>query len=134
MQTIATHSFKGGSGKSFLALNMAAAFSRIGEKTIIMDCDFASPSIQTNLPSNDSPIKFGNDFLLGESIVKEIITPTLISNLDAIHANPEPRMGQGLLNNAENVHWKALQQISLLRETLEREGCWFSPSVISDKN
>ena len=122
MQTIATHSFKGGSGKSFLALNMAAVFARMGLKTIIMDCDFASPSIQANLPANGTPTKFGNDFLLGESNVEDIITPTIVSNLDAIHANPEPRMGQGLLNNSEDVHWKALQQMSLLRETLEKEG------------
>jgi len=122
MQTIATHSFKGGSGKSFVALNIAATFARKGLKTVIMDCDFASPSIQTNLPSNGTPKKFGNDFLLGESNIEDIITPTLMPNFDAIHADPEPRMGQGILNSSENVHWKALQQISLLRETLEEKG------------
>ncbi|MHA1979054.1 MAG: nucleotide-binding protein [Candidatus Hodarchaeales archaeon] len=76
MEIIATHSFRGGSGKSFIALNMAAVSARAGLKTIVMDCDFGSPSFQSNLSVQIPPNKFGNDFLLNTSRSDKIITPT----------------------------------------------------------
>ena len=122
MEIIATHSFRGGSGKSFIALNMAVASARAGIKTIVMDCDFSSPSFQSNLTPKIPPIKYGNDFLLNKSNEKEIIYPTVISNLDAIYANPKPVLGKGLLVTTEKPHWTALQQFSQLRESLEKLG------------
>ena len=122
MEIIATHSFRGGSGKSFIALNMAAVSARAGLKTIVMDCDFGSPSFQSNLSVQSPPRDFGNDFLLSTSKSDEIISPTEIENLDAIFANPRPKLGQGLLEMTEKPHFKALQQFSLLREMLEKKG------------
>ncbi|MHA1941284.1 MAG: ParA family protein [Candidatus Hodarchaeales archaeon] len=122
MKIIATHSFRGGSGKSFIALNMAAASAQAGLKTIIMDCDFGSPSFQSNLPPKAPPRKFGNDFLLNKSTSDKFITQTKIQNLDAIYANPRPILGQGLLEMTEKPHLKALQQYSLVRELLEKRG------------
>ncbi len=122
MKIIATHSFRGGSGKSFIALNMAAASARTGLKTIIMDCDFGSPSFQANLPAKTPPKKYGNDFLLSKSKSTSIVTPTTIRNLDVIFADPRPVLGEGLLEMTEKPHLKALQQFSLLRELLEKQG------------
>ncbi len=122
MEIIATHSFRGGSGKSFLALNLAAVSARTGLKTVIMDCDFGSPSFQSNLPTENIPKSFGNSFLLNTTEYDKILTPTKISNLDAIFADPRPILGQGLLEVTEKPHLQALQQFSLLREKLEKEG------------
>jgi len=122
MQIFATHSFRGGSGKSFVALNMAAQSARKGVKTIIMDCDFGSPSFQSSLISKIKLKKFGNDFLLGTAEVPDVISPTNIAGLDAIYANPHPVLGKGLLDPSETIHWTALKHFSKLREKLEKEG------------
>ncbi|MHA1991533.1 MAG: tyrosine-protein kinase family protein [Candidatus Hodarchaeales archaeon] len=122
MKIVATHSFRGGSGKTFIALNVAAASARAGIKTIIMDCDFPSPSFQTNLASKSSHNNYGNDFLLGECGEKEVISETTIPNLDAIYSDPKPALGKGLLESSEKIHWAALQRFSELRENLKEQG------------
>jgi chromosome partitioning protein len=122
MKIIATHSFRGGSGKTFIALNMAAVSARAGIKTLVMDCDFGSPSFQSNLTYRTNPTFYGNDFLLGTCTDKEVISETNISNLDVIYADPKPVLGEGLLEPSEKIHWAALQHFSELRASLEEQG------------
>ncbi|MHA1972270.1 MAG: tyrosine-protein kinase family protein [Candidatus Hodarchaeales archaeon] len=120
MEIIAVHSFKGGSGKTFASLNMAVASARSNTKTIIMDCDFGSPSFQANLPPEKEPQYYGNDYLLGNCDELKIFSQTNIENLDAIYADPKPILGEGLLNSQKEIHWAALENYSKLRETLEK--------------
>ena len=101
---------------------MAAASARAGVKTLVMDCDFGSPSFQANLPCTTNPDVFGNDFLLGTNKYEKAICSTELTNLDSIFANPKPVLGKGLLTSSEKVHWKALQNFSQLREKLEELG------------
>ena len=42
---IAVHSYKGGTGKTSIAVNLAAAYSRRGKKVCLMDLDFRAPSL-----------------------------------------------------------------------------------------
>ena len=44
-------------GKSFLAINLAASFSRHHYKTLLMDCDFRRPSIATRMKEDLDPIR-----------------------------------------------------------------------------
>ncbi|OLS26675.1 MAG: Chromosome partitioning protein ParA [Candidatus Heimdallarchaeota archaeon LC_3] len=122
MKIVATHSFRGGSGKTFIALNIAAASARAGFKTIVMDCDFVSPSFQSNIQVKSSQKNSGNDFLLGKCKETEVISQTTIPNLNVIFGDPKPVLGQGLLEPVEETHWKALQRFSQLRESLEKQG------------
>jgi len=41
---IALHSFKGGTGKTILSINLAAMFARMGKKVCLMELDFSAPS------------------------------------------------------------------------------------------
>lgn len=46
---IAVHSYKGGTGKTLLSLNLAAIFAKHGKKVCLLDLDFRAPSLATIL-------------------------------------------------------------------------------------
>ena len=49
-KVITFHSYKGGTGKSFLSLNIAAYMSKIEKKkVIVIDFDFRAPTLVHNL-------------------------------------------------------------------------------------
>jgi len=44
---IAVHSYKGGTGKTHISINLAASFAKHGKKVCLMDLDFRAPSLAT---------------------------------------------------------------------------------------
>ncbi len=42
---IAVHSYKGGTGKTSLSVNLSATFAKMGKKVCIFDLDFRAPSL-----------------------------------------------------------------------------------------
>ncbi|MCX6644506.1 MAG: P-loop NTPase, partial [Candidatus Bathyarchaeota archaeon] len=42
---IAVHSYKGGTGKTLLSVNLAATLAKNGKKVCIFDLDFRAPSL-----------------------------------------------------------------------------------------
>ena len=48
-KVIAVHSYKGGTGKTILSINLAAALVKHGKKVCLMDLDFRAPSLSTLL-------------------------------------------------------------------------------------
>jgi len=42
---ITVHSYKGGTGKTLLSVNLAAMFADRGKKTCLLDLDFRAPSL-----------------------------------------------------------------------------------------
>jgi len=42
---IAVHSYKGGTGKTLLSVNLASTFARQGKKVCLFDLDFRAPSL-----------------------------------------------------------------------------------------
>ena len=42
---IAVHSYKGGTGKTLLSVNLAATFAKLGKKVCLFDLDFRAPSL-----------------------------------------------------------------------------------------
>lgn len=59
---IAVHSYKGGTGKTLLSVNLAATFAKAGKKVCIFDLDFRAPSLFAILKAEDSDCWF-NDYL-----------------------------------------------------------------------
>jgi MinD-like ATPase involved in chromosome partitioning or flagellar assembly len=69
---IAVHSYKGGTGKTLLSLNLAAAFAKQGKKVCLFDLDFRAPSLCTILKV-DSAECWLNDYLNGTCDINKVL-------------------------------------------------------------
>ena len=75
---IAFHSYKGGTGKTTIAANLAALLAKKGYRVFLLDLDVYAPSLQAYFDTE--PNKFINDFLNGTAEIRDIVvdlTPTL---------------------------------------------------------
>ena len=59
---ITFHSYKGGTGKTLLAVNLASILAARGKKTCLLDLDFSAPSLHTIFKNVESDFWL-NDFL-----------------------------------------------------------------------
>ena len=68
---IMVHSYRGGTGKTLLAVNLAACYSK-KEKVCLLDYDFSAPGLHGmfNIPEPDYWI---NDFLNGDCELEEVL-------------------------------------------------------------
>lgn len=73
VKTIALTSGKGGTGKTFLAVNMAYAVSEMNKKVLLIDLD--SNLSNVNILLNMNSKKTLNDFFTGRNLLTELITP-----------------------------------------------------------
>src|SRR5919202_5416076 len=83
---IAFHSYKGGTGKTTIAANLAALLAKKGYRVFLLDLDVYAPSLHSYFDKN--PRKWINDFLNGSADIGDIIvdlTPAVegISNTNA---------------------------------------------------
>ncbi|WP_339753908.1 GumC family protein [Algoriphagus aquimarinus] len=78
-----------GEGKTFCAMNLAAAYSLTGKKTVLVGCDMRKPKIFSNFDlTNDVGL---STFLSGQlEDYSKIISNTKYNNLDVIVAGPTP--------------------------------------------
>ncbi len=66
-QIVSIHSFRGGTGKSNIAANLAAVAALHGKRVAVMDTDVASPGIHVIFGLGREKIKYTlNDYLRGE--------------------------------------------------------------------
>ena len=66
---IAFHSYKGGTGKTTLACNLAGSLAKKGHRVFLLDLDVSAPSIQAYFEKE--PKKWVNDFLLDTADVDD---------------------------------------------------------------
>lgn len=69
---IAVHSYKGGTGKTLLSVNLAAAFAKQGKRVCLLDLDFRAPSLGTILKV-DSVDCWLNDYLNGTCDIVRVL-------------------------------------------------------------
>lgn len=69
---IAVHSYKGGTGKTLLSLNLAAAFAKQGKKVCLFDLDFRAPSLGIILKVDDADCWL-NDYLNGTCDIGKVL-------------------------------------------------------------
>jgi septum site-determining protein MinD len=69
---MAVHSYKGGTGKTLLSLNLAATFVKQGKKVCLMDLDFRAPSLSTILKIENAPYWL-NDYLNGSCEIDKVL-------------------------------------------------------------
>jgi chromosome partitioning protein len=83
IKIIAFHSYKGGTGKTTIAANLAAMLAKKGYRVFLMDMDVYAPSLHTYFEME--PGKWLNDFLSGTAEIGEVLmdlTPTIINTHD----------------------------------------------------
>src|ERR1700692_1162920 len=80
---IATANHKGGVGKAFTAVNLAAGLARGGWRTLLVDCDPQGNS--TSMFDPDDDVEFDiYDLVKDEVPLTKVIRQTRIDNLDLV--------------------------------------------------
>ena len=69
---VAVHSYKGGTGKTLLSINLAATLAKHGKKVCLFDLDFRAPSLATLLKI-DKADYWLNDYLNGVCEINKVL-------------------------------------------------------------
>jgi MinD-like ATPase involved in chromosome partitioning or flagellar assembly len=69
---VAFHSYKGGTGKTLLSVNVASTYAKIGKNICLLDMDFRAPSLQAAFKTNDNGYWL-NDYLNGVCEIKRAL-------------------------------------------------------------
>jgi septum site-determining protein MinD len=69
---IAVHSYKGGTGKTIISINLAATLAKRGKKVCLLDLDFRAPSIATLLKIENVNYWL-NDYLNGTCEIDKVL-------------------------------------------------------------
>jgi len=109
MEKILVHSYKGGTGKTTVALNMANLLAN-ENKVLLIENDFFMPSFQYALRSE--PDLYFNDYLKGEVSFKEIIFPDTQLNIDLIFTNKEFDPNEKIFGSDQKWFISTLQRMT----------------------
>ncbi len=119
---IAIHSYKGGTGKTLLTVNLAAAFAGAGRRVGLLDMDFRAPSLQSILKLNGAEYWL-NDYLNGACEIDKILidytpecncTGTILVGL----ANPATEALRDISSKDRKWEMRALGRLLSLKNTL----------------
>jgi len=98
---IAFHSYKGGTGKTLLSINLAATYVRKGKNVCLLDLDFRAPSLQARFKTEGNGYWL-NDYLNGVCEINKVLTD--LSHLSS-------RQGKFLVGLA-NPSTEAIREVS----------------------
>jgi len=119
---IAVHSYKGGTGKTLLSVNLAATFAKSGKKVCVFDLDFRAPSLFAILKAETSEVWF-NDYLNNTSEIGSVLVD-LSSKVSgngkffAGLANPATEAIRDMSSKDRKWEMRALGRLLALRESL----------------
>jgi tyrosine-protein kinase Etk/Wzc len=101
-----------GDGKTFIAINIASAYSLLGKKTILIGFDLRKPKIYQDFNLDNE--KGISTWLIGKNNLDEIIKETTFENLSIIPAGPIPPNPSELISLE-----KANELLKLLKERFD---------------
>jgi len=119
---IAVHSYKGGTGKTLLSVNLAATFAKAGKKVCVFDLDFRAPSLFAILKAENVEFWF-NDYLNNTADINKVLfdlSKRLSGNgkFYAALANPATEAIRDMSSKDRKWEMRALGRLLALKETL----------------
>ena len=122
---IAIHSYKGGTGKTLLSINLAALYANRGKSVALLDLDFRAPSLQAIFKVHDSEYWI-NDYLNGVCEVKKVLvdlsqTHVKRGKLLVGLANPSTEAIREMTAKDRKWEMKALGRLLSLKTSLLNE-------------
>jgi septum site-determining protein MinD len=122
---IAIHSYKGGTGKTSLSVNLAATYARRGKKVCLMDLDFRAPSLHA-IFKKDNLDYWLNDYLNGvceiDKVLVDIKQHDNGGKLTVALANPTTEAIRDMTAKDRKWEMKALGRLLALRAAILNEG------------
>jgi MinD-like ATPase involved in chromosome partitioning or flagellar assembly len=119
---VAVHSYKGGTGKTLLSVNLAATFAKHGKKVCLFDLDFRAPSLFAILKVDNADCWL-NDYLNGNCNINKVLID-LSSRIPgngkffAALANPATEAIREMSAKDRKWEMRALGRLLSLRNTL----------------
>lgn len=120
MKTIAFHSYKGGTGKSYLSSNVAAVYAE-KEKVCLIDMDLTAPTLQRLFNEPERDVWF-NDYLDGDSEIEEVLQKVGGGNLFVCMSNHQPEAIRAALGKSKDREMQTLKRLLNLKEKLADDG------------
>lgn len=122
---IAVHSYKGGTGKTSMSVNLAASFAKAGKKVCVFDLDFRAPSLFAILKAQDVEYWF-NDYLnnsceIGSALIDMSSRIPGNGKFYACLANPSTEAIRDISSKDRKWEMRALGRLLALRESLLRD-------------
>lgn len=119
---IAVHSYKGGTGKTLLSLNLAATLVKHGKKVCLFDLDFRAPSLSTLLKVEKTEYWL-NDYLNGTCEIDKVLIDlsSKIQNTGKLFvglANPVTEAIRDMSAKDRKWEMRALGRLLALRNSL----------------
>lgn len=123
---IAVHSYKGGTGKTLLSMNLAASLARHGKKVCLFDLDFRAPSLATLLKLNEVRCWL-NDYLNGTCEIDKVLVDISgrVDNGGKLFvglANPATEAIREMSSKDRKWEMRALGRLLALRNSLLNDG------------
>jgi len=120
-RAIAVHSYKGGTGKTVVSVNLAATYARKGKRVCLFDFDFRAPSLQIAFKSN--PEYWLNDFFDGGIELRDTLVDvtskfSMPSVFEVGLANPSSTATRQILTKDQKWEMKALQRLLTAKDEL----------------
>ncbi len=124
---IAVHSYKGGTGKTLLSVNLAATLAKKGKKVCVFDLDFRAPSLFAILKAENAGCWF-NDYLNNTCEINQVLID-LSSRISgsgkffAGLANPSTEAIRDMSSKDRKWEMRALGRLlSLKKSLLDEQG------------
>jgi septum site-determining protein MinD len=119
---LAVHSYKGGTGKTLLSVNIAAVFAKHGKKVCLFDLDFRAPSLATLLKI-DKAEYWMNDYLNGVCEINKVLVnmSNRINNAGELYvglANPSTEAIRDMTAKDRKWEMHALGRLLTLRNSM----------------
>ncbi len=126
MKCFTLHSYKGGTGKTTIAANLAVILSQMGRNVALLDLDFQAPSLHT-LFGIRPQTTYINAYLAQEKSPKEVLVDLapslkLKGKLLVGFSDPNVEAIRSQLARDRKWHMQALSQLLNLKVRLQAEG------------